>query len=404
MPATEYVRALRDCATDLLREGKPPTYDATLTAVTLLAYDHLRDTDTAASDLAATCAFLAPQPVRVAWLTAAAGLPAELAACLAGPLPRSRLLASVTRTSLARLDDDGLTMHRLTQAIIRTSLEAPLATAAHARAEAVITASRPGDADLPANWPDWARHLPHLLALDPGLSGSPGLRAVAYDAAWYLTASGNHAEALDLGARLHEQWRDRLGADDSHTLRIAGTVGQALRSLGRYGQARQVDEDALDRRRRLSGDDDQRTLSLAHNLADDLRGLREYRAARALDEDTLARYRRVLREDHPSTLNSANNLAADLRRLGEHHAARALDEDTLARRRRVLGEDHPHTLHSANNLAEDLRALGEYQAARRLDEENLARFRRVLGENHPHTRISAQNLAADLRALQERPG
>jgi hypothetical protein len=82
-------------------------------------------------------------------------------------------------------------------------------------------------------------------------------------------------------------------------------------------------------------------------------------AARDLNQDTLNRKRRVLGEDHRSTLTSANNLALDLRKLGEVQAARDLDQDTFDRRRRVLGEDHPDTLTSANNLAEDLRALEE---------------------------------------------
>jgi hypothetical protein len=38
-------------------------------------------------------------------------------------------------------------------------------------------------------------------------------------------------------------------------------------------------------------------------------------AARDLDQDTLDRRRRLLGDDHPDTLTSANNLAIDLRRL-----------------------------------------------------------------------------------------
>ena len=82
-------------------------------------------------------------------------------------------------------------------------------------------------------------------------------------------------------------------------------------------------------------------------------------AARDLDQDTLDRRRRILGHDHPDTLNSAHNLAIDLRALGEVQAARDLDQDTLDRRRRILGHDHPDTLNSAHNLAIDLRALGE---------------------------------------------
>jgi hypothetical protein len=43
--------------------------------------------------------------------------------------------------------------------------------------------------------------------------------------------------------------------------------------------------------------------------------LGQVRAARELDQDTLDRRRRVLGEDHPDTLTTANNLAADLRAL-----------------------------------------------------------------------------------------
>ena len=81
--------------------------------------------------------------------------------------------------------------------------------------------------------------------------------------------------------------------------------------------------------------------------------LGEVDAARELDQETLERRRRVLGEDHPDALYSAYNLAADLRELGEIAAARELDQDTLERRRRVLGEDHPDTLYSAYNLAAD---------------------------------------------------
>jgi hypothetical protein len=52
-------------------------------------------------------------------------------------------------------------------------------------------------------------------------------------------------------------------------------------------------------------------------LAHDLRELGEVQAARDLDQDTLDRRRRVLGQDHPDTLASATNLAHDLRELGE---------------------------------------------------------------------------------------
>jgi Tetratricopeptide repeat len=58
-------------------------------------------------------------------------------------------------------------------------------------------------------------------------------------------------------------------------------------------------------------------LTSASNLANDLYQMGEVQAARDLDQDTLERRRRVLGEDHPDTLTSASNLADDLRLLGE---------------------------------------------------------------------------------------
>ena len=402
MPAGEFAGLVGSRAAQLLGEGRPSSYPRSLAAVTVLALDRLRGQDPAAAEVAEVCAFLAPEPVPAHWFPgAAAELPAGLAGKAADPVAWRQVLARVSRSALARTGQDGLLMHRLTQAIIRSCLPPEQATATRALAEAILAASDPGDTDAPGTWPAWARLLPHLLALGPATSSNPGLRRVAYHATRYLIVRGDLRGGHDLADRLYRQWREHLGPDDPQTLAAGNVLGFALWEMGRYGDARQVSEDTLARRRRVLGEDHPDTLGSANGLAVDLHDLGETQAARELDEDTLARRRRLLGEDHPSTLTSASNLAVDLHDLGETQAARELDEDTLARRRRLLGEDHPDTLGSASNLAVYLRALGETQAARELDEDTLARRRRVLGEDHPSTLISASNLAGDLYDLGE---
>ena len=400
MAAGEYAALVGPRAAELLGEGRPSSYPRSLAAVTVLALDRLAGLDAAAAAVAGVCAFLAPEPVPAEWFPgAAAELPAGLAGNVADPVAWRRVLGRVSRSALARADHNGLLMHRLTQAIIRSSLPPEQAASTQAVAEAIVAASSPDDAEAPGTWPAWARLLPHVLALDPAASSNSSLRGVAVRAAWYLVARGDFSGGHDLADRLYQQWGQRLGPDDWQTLLAGHTLGFALRQMGRSGDARQVTEGTLARRRRVLGEDHPDTLASATGLTNDLRALGEIQAARDLDEDTLARYRRVLGEDHPDTLASANNLACDLSGLGEIQAARDLDEDTLARRRRVHGEDHPHTLGSANNLAIGLHALGDHQAARELYEDTLVRRRRVLGKDHPDTLTSANNLAAGLRAL-----
>jgi hypothetical protein len=400
-PAGDYLDLLAARAAQVLDQGRSAAYRRSLTAVTRLAFDRLHDQDPAAASLAAICAFLAPEPVPADWFPrAAAGLSPPLAEAAADPLAWRQALARVREQALARLDQHGLVMHRLTQAIIRGYLPPDRAADTRGRASALLAANHPGDEALPSTWPGWARLLPHLLALDPQAS-TAALSNLTYDAIWYLIRRGDARSAYDLAYHLYQHDLGKLGPDDPATMNAAGTVAVVLRDLGRYGQARELDEDTLARSRRLLGDDHPSTLISAIYLANDLRSLDEHQAARELDEDTLARSRRVLGDDHPSTLASANNLAIDLGTLGEHQAARELGEDTLARKRRVLGDDHPDTLNTANSLAVDLRSLGEHQAARELDEDTLARKRRVLGDDHPDTLISANNLAVDLRSLGE---
>ena len=401
--ATQYLSLLRTRAGKLLDQAPPgSSYPRSLAAATGLIADRLDGDDPAAAQLASLCAFLAPEPIPEDLFTSSPGvLPGDLAARAADPLTWRQTLAHLARQSLARIDQRGLVMHRLTQAILRDRLPPEQATAARACAEVILATADPRDADNPVTWPQWARLMPHLLAADLAATDNQDLRWTACRACWYLLARGDTGTAYDLATDLRQHWRARLGDDYEQVRETAVYLAWALRNIGRYAEARGLDEDTLARRRRVLGEDHLDTLRSASGLAIDLTNLGENQAARELDEDILARHRRVLGEDDPSTLVSASNVAADLRDLGENQAARELDEDTLARRRRVLGEDHPSTLVSASNVAADLRDLGENQAARELNEDTLARRRRVLGEDHPDTLLSAGNLAIDLWHLGE---
>jgi hypothetical protein len=248
-------------------------------------------------------------------------------------------------------------LHRLTQAILRDRLTPAQAAATREQSEAILAASNPGDPFNSATWLRWAVLMPHLLAADLAATGNRDLRQIAISACWYLLTRGDTRTGHDLASGLYQHWCDRLGDDHGEVLIIAPMLAWALRDMGRYAEAH--DLDTLDRSRRVLGEDHPSTLFIATHLANDLRFLGEAQAARDLAQDTLDRKRRVLGADHPSNLTSAQQLASDMRELGQLQAARDLDQDTLDRRRRVLGEDHPYTLTSANNLAADLRALGE---------------------------------------------
>ena len=119
----EYLKLLQTQAGHILDQAQPPSYRRSLAAVTQLAYDKLRDDDPSAADLTGICAFLAPEVVPADWFSAASDLlPVPLGLSAADPVLWPQVLARVGRRALARVDQDGLRMHRLTQAIVRDHL------------------------------------------------------------------------------------------------------------------------------------------------------------------------------------------------------------------------------------------------------------------------------------------
>jgi len=255
----------------LLAHGETGSYPGSLDAATGLIADRLAAEDPAAAELASLCAFLAPEPIPEDLFTGAASeLLGELADRAADPLAWRQTLARLQRQSLARIDQRGLVMHRLTQAILRDRLTAEEAAAARQRTEAILAASNPRDTGNPVTWPRWAVLMPHLLAADLAATGNSGLRRMACDACGYLLARGDTRTAHDLARDLGQHWRDQFRDDDEIVRTASHYLGWALLDMGRYAEARDLHQDLLDRKRRLQGEDHPSTLVSANNLARDL--------------------------------------------------------------------------------------------------------------------------------------
>lgn len=408
MPVEHYLRLLDTRTGELLDQSPPESHPRSLAAAIRVSIDSLAEVDPTALALVRIGAFLAPEPIPADILTrplAATGdnwLPEleALTAAVDSPVAAHRSLGWVGSYGLARIDR-GLQLHRLTQAVLRDQLTDDSAAAYRRYAQALLVAADPGDERNPACWPSWALILPHLLATDPATSPEPDLRDLALRAAWYLYYRGENHPARDLAEHLHRRWREHLGPDDRHTLRIGYILVRFLVDAGPYNNVRQLGEDTLSRCRRVLGDDDSDTLSAAHFLAVCLHEVGAFEQARQLNADTLARRRRVLGDDHLDVHRTAYYLARDLRELGEVETARRMHEDSLAYGRRMLGDDRPETIFAANELGLDLHALGQIDAARQLHEDTLARARRVLGADHIWAMFNANGLASDLLALGE---
>jgi hypothetical protein len=337
LPVDAYLHDLETHAADLMSEGRPPVgYPVPLAATVTLTADRLRSADPAAGELLHLCAWMGPEPIPIDLFTARPGLLPELLQSVASrPVAFGRAVAQLGKFGLARLTDSGPVLHRLVQAVLRDT--DTNAAAHHDMVEQLLVATAPDDGILPQWWPRWAVLLPHILAAAPTTTDNRDMRYVANCAVWHLVNRGDAQAALPLTERLHREWSVRLGPDDPDTLMIVNTLARVYAYLGRYREARDLDQDSLGREQRLRGDDDPNTLVSASNLAADLHYLGEYERACEVNEDTLARRRQLLGDDHFDTLTSVLNLSSDLTMLGEHVRAHDLDKEAVVRLRGVLG-------------------------------------------------------------------
>ena len=199
----------------------------------------------------AVCAFLAPEPIPEDLFTSAPGeLPGELAARAADPLAWRQTLAHLARQSLARIDQRGLVMHRLTQAILRDRLRRGAGRRHPRMYRGHPGRRRPRDADNPVTWPRWAQLMPHLLAADLAATGSRGLRWMACNACLYLLARGDTRAPMTWPATSPALARPARRRPRKHAGRYA------LRCLGAAGhgplrRSPRLDEDTLARTRRV---------------------------------------------------------------------------------------------------------------------------------------------------------
>ncbi|MGW7210492.1 FxSxx-COOH system tetratricopeptide repeat protein [Streptomyces sp. NPDC054837] len=405
LSAADLAAELERSMDEVLAEGCPDDYPVSLAAQVRLTTARLAADHPGAAAVLAALALLAPEPFPLA--SCAGQLPDRtspaLSEVLVSRLRAGGVVEAIARHSLARTQNGTVQLHRLTQAVMVDQLTPSRREQAQRDAEALLTAVAPDHASDPVGWPVWQVLLPHLLAVDPASLTTPDGRWALHGGCWYLMDRGQPHPARDRLQRLYDTLLQQLGPDHDATLGAAHDLARAYDDTQDHERARALDEDTLQRRRRLYGDDHPHTLTSADNLAIRLSALGRHEEAVALREEALAGWRRVVGVDHPDTLLTASNLANDLTDVGRMEEAVVLGEEALAGQRRVVGVDHPDTLLTASNLANDLAGVGRVEEAVILGEETLERQHRVLGEDHTDTARTAAWLES-LREQQEGPG
>lgn len=209
-------------------------------------------------------------------------------------------------------------------------------------------------------------------------------------------ARGNSITAREILDKGSQQIESSLGAQPEVQSRLMMTIGSVYQSLGLYGPAQALFQQALDTRTRVLGPQNPDTLLTEVSLAATLRRQGKLADAEKMLRQTLDSQRKVIGPDNPDTLLTMVALATDLGEQGRRGEQESLLRQALEIQRRVLGPENPDTLRSMNNLADTLSAEGNYSGSEQLLRQALEIQRKSLGADHPDTLRTQFNLAAVL--------
>ncbi|KAL5386219.1 hypothetical protein DPSP01_004302 [Paraphaeosphaeria sporulosa] len=206
--------------------------------------------------------------------------------------------------------------------------------------------------------------------------------------------------ALDIHRLVHQALRKRLQAQGRLQQWTQRTITQLLQVFpsddhnNRSKWRRLLPHAQYALSHSLTDDNNEERLNLSRKCAMTLYSDGRYEEAKELEVQVMETRKRVLGEEHPDTLTSIANLASTYRNQGRWKEAEELEVQVMETRKRVLGEEHPDTLTSMSNLAFTLQSQARHKEAFVLMERSFLLRHQVLGEQHPDTQSSLDTLAS----------
>jgi tetratricopeptide (TPR) repeat protein len=407
MSVKEYLDLLNKEARKLLAENRPSDYPWPVAAAWSLSVARLRDQMPFALELLRRCAFFGPEPIARDLLQRGRYvLGPPLKDALGDPIIVSRAMRELGRYALAKIDNYRKTIqvHRLIQKLLRDELaEDDVATVRH-EVHLLLAAADPGDPGLEENWPKYDALLAHVGPSAIVACRDADARRLVRYVIDYLYNIGDYTACLAEIDQARKAQDTESHVDDLEVLILLGQRSRVLWALGRHREAAKIRQDLLGRALNALGPDDEYTLHTTNGYGADLRVDGKFKDALKLDEELLEKHRRILGPD-PNTFMVAHNLAIDCCLDGDYRRARTVDEQNHQERLDFYGrDDHLLVLTSLGAIARDLRLDGEYAAAAKTGERARQIFedivqQRVVPQNHPYILLQAKDYSIALRKV-----
>jgi hypothetical protein len=324
---------------------------------------------------------------------------------------RGSLVQALNQLALIKVDLSAsrLTVHRLLQHVVRQRMSADELARTRHEVHLVLAGLRPhDDVDDPDSWPRFRMLWSHLDVSGAAACPDESVRSLLIDRVRYVWRRGTVVQAEREARRILAGWHALLDdlAEDADPLPLRRQILQLsfhlaviLRDLGRFEEARRLDETTYAGQEKLLGRAHPQTLMTAGGVAADLQVRGRYREALEHHATTYAAWVEHFGEDFPQTMNARISLAASHRLLGEHREARRHDQEIHDRLRGFPSADRTMiALRIADHIGRDLRAAGEYRESVRHLRTVAQTAAEAFGADSPFASGVAVNLAVSLRS------
>jgi tetratricopeptide (TPR) repeat protein len=405
MPVDEYLGLLAKEVAKILSEGTPPEYPAPMTAVWKLSMDRVTKQQPKAQELLRCCAFFGPEPIPPqVFRRGIHGGEGGISELIAQPILLASAIRELGRFALIRIDGPNISVHRLTQALVRAELTPEEQAKYRQEVHSMLAAGAPSSPTDASTWQRWAELVGHVGSEVTDLAHCrlPEHRNLALSVVRYLYQSGDFKASRTLTRQFSEQWALESGSDHPNVLDARRHLGNALRELGEYQEARQTIQTTMASAERVLGLRDPLTLALRNAYGADLRAHGDFAAARELDERTLELHLDEFGDSDPQTLRVKNNLALDLGLNSKYEEAKELQESVYLMQRDAVGDvSATEVLSSHIGLARAVRLCGDFPAARDLGDDAVAFGRHEFGSEHYLTLRAATDLSIAMRRVPD---
>jgi len=340
------------------------------------------------------CAFFAPVNIHCSWFREASEQ-LHLYPSLQGKIKNEeeykKILDELADYSLVRLENDKISIHRLTQEAIKNSLknEEELIEIC----VQIMDKQRFYDYSTLKFHNDFMEMSEHIIMIlkeykketveNAGLYHFLGRGF--YELGDYSQALKWHNKAL----AIREKILDKEHLDTATTYH---SIGATYGKQGNHDRASEYKEKAKVIREKVLGKMHPDTAATYNNIAENYRVQSDYEYALEYYGKALDIFEKYLGIAHPNTAFVCNNIGEIYFEQGNYDSALEYHKKALNIREKVLGKAHPDTATTYNNMAVVYDAQGDYDYALEYYEKSLNIREKVLGKTHPNTATTYNNL------------